>query len=818
LQEFDKVFIQVSKDRSSITAGDYELNRPKSYFVNYFKQVQGLSAYYEANSKENLGLKSRASFAVSRAKFNRFQIEAIEANQGPYKLPGGNGERFIIIEAGSEKIYEDGRLLTRGQNHDYIISYDRAEIIFTEKKLITKDSRIIAEYEYVDRSYLRTMYAAEAEYKFKKLDLNFNYYSQQDSRSVSADGELDSLDLVILQNSGDNLAEARRSGIRMIAGEFDNSTITYKLLDNNILEYSTNPDSAFYIANFTEVGLGEGDYIIDTEVNANGRVYAYAGQGMGNYIAEVQLVAPQKNQIFSLAANYHPTEKTNVLTEVSLSNNDLNRFSSINNDDNQGLAAYFKLDHELSVGKSGNTKLQPFISLEKTQRDFKALNPYRAVEFQRNWNLKNNLIKANEQFLISGFKLKNQKSGDLHYSFSTYKRDDVYRGEKHDLNYKFKALGFEFTSTSSLLTSIDTTEKTNFLRPILGVARLLGKAKNPWKIGYIYEAEKNDRKSVNNDLFIQNSAAFRVNRYYLNSPKLKKFQSSIAYENRIDDGIKDEKFTTFAEADDLILSGKWHPSSQSLLNVDFTYRELKIADQDLADEKNVLPKKSYLGQVDYAFNVFNGFLKSTSSFTIGSGQQAKIEYDYQEVQPGEGNFDWIDVNMDGIQQLGEFRQSEFQDTSRFVQVPLYNNEFIQTNNSGINQSLRLDGKSLFKPRKKKKKKEDPKGKENETSKQKEKKQEVPKQVKTEKQLAKEKRKKKRTKNLKGTVGRLSLISTIRLNKKVEIDETDYNPLNFSIMDTSIVAFNSFSNHTLFINRGNPKWDGQIGQRKNQKSA
>ncbi|MBK6497146.1 MAG: hypothetical protein IPG00_02850 [Saprospiraceae bacterium] len=37
LQEFDKVFIQVSKGKSSVTAGDYELRRPNSYFMNYFK-------------------------------------------------------------------------------------------------------------------------------------------------------------------------------------------------------------------------------------------------------------------------------------------------------------------------------------------------------------------------------------------------------------------------------------------------------------------------------------------------------------------------------------------------------------------------------------------------------------------------------------------------------------------------------------------------------------------------------------------------------------------------------------------------------------
>jgi len=83
------------------------------------------------------------SFAISRAKFNRFTLNVQEGNQGPYKVPGANGERFIIVESGSERVYEDGILLKRGKDHDYTISYDRAEISFTEKKLITTTSRTI---------------------------------------------------------------------------------------------------------------------------------------------------------------------------------------------------------------------------------------------------------------------------------------------------------------------------------------------------------------------------------------------------------------------------------------------------------------------------------------------------------------------------------------------------------------------------------------------------------------------------------------------------------------------------------------------------
>ncbi len=788
LQEFDKVFIQVSKDKSYITAGDYEVNKPNSYFINYFKQVQGLSAYHEAQITDNQYFKQKASFAVSRAIFNRFLIPVIEANQGPYKLPGANGERFIIIEAGSEKIYEDGRLLTRGQNHDYLINYDRAEITFTEKKLITKDSRITAEYEYVDRNYLRTMYATESTYDYKNLSLRFNFFSQQDSRNVTGDRPLDSIDLDILQLGGDDLDDTRRFGGRLLEDNSDLTLITYTLSADSILTFSVDQSQELYVAIFTETEAGQGSYIIDTQINANGRVYTYVGPGMGNYIPEIQLVAPQKNQIMALGATYKLSKNTNVETELSLSNNDLNRLSTLDSEDDIGTAAYVKLNHSFTLAKDSLTALTltPFLAMEYTDRNFQAFNPYRAIEFTRDWNLPTSREKTDETILRTGLNISRAKQVDFNYSLSSFNRQNIYEGLLHRLDYKINYLGFELTSLSSLLTSEDNLEKTAFLRPILGISRTIGK-ENPWKTGYVYEAEKNDRLDLVSENLQINSLAFRVHQFYIQSPEKEKLKGRISYENRLDLGVDNGAYQDFSRANDLILNGTWNASKTSLLNVDFTYRDLQITDVPLAEAKNVQARRSYLGQADYQFSILDGFLKSTSSFNIGSGQQAKVEFDYQEVLPGEGNYDWIDINEDGVQQLAEFRLSEFQDTSRFIQIPLFNNEFIQTNNSGINQSLRVDFNKVIKNKS---------GQSSSSS------ANSATQIKTKKKWY-------------SFMKIVSLLSTVRINKKVEIDDNDYNPLDFSFGDSTIVSFNALNNHTLYLNRGNPAWDMQFGYRANK---
>ena len=157
LQEFDKVFIQFSKDRNKLIAGDFELRRPDSYFMNFFKRGQGAYASTSfllndsSYTKKNRTLNSAASLAIAKGRFSRAVFNGTEGNQGPYRLNGNEGEKFIIVLSGTEKVFIDGQLMKRGMQNDYVIDYNTAEITFMPKRLITKDSRIIIEFEYSDR-------------------------------------------------------------------------------------------------------------------------------------------------------------------------------------------------------------------------------------------------------------------------------------------------------------------------------------------------------------------------------------------------------------------------------------------------------------------------------------------------------------------------------------------------------------------------------------------------------------------------------------------------------------------------------------------
>ena len=174
LQEFDRVYIQFNDDKSKLIAGDFQLTRPNSYFLNYFKKSQGASFSSvfglgkTAAQQKNNSMSVSLSAAVSKGKFSRNLIIGVEGNQGPYRLHGAENESYVVILSGSEKVYIDGQLMERGQDNDYVIDYNTAEITFTPKRIITKDKRITAEFQYSDKNYARSLYEFGDEYKNKK--------------------------------------------------------------------------------------------------------------------------------------------------------------------------------------------------------------------------------------------------------------------------------------------------------------------------------------------------------------------------------------------------------------------------------------------------------------------------------------------------------------------------------------------------------------------------------------------------------------------------------------------------------------------------
>ena len=173
LDEFDQIFIELKSENWKIRAGDIDINNSVSYFGNFTKKIQGLLVSSNLNKKN----KAFISGAIVKGQFRSSNITALEGNQGPYKIRGNNGELYILVISGSEKVYVDGVLLTRGENKDYIMNYNAGEIIFNTTYPISSENRIKIDYQISDRNYSRFMSYAGNNYKSEKLDLNVMIYN-----------------------------------------------------------------------------------------------------------------------------------------------------------------------------------------------------------------------------------------------------------------------------------------------------------------------------------------------------------------------------------------------------------------------------------------------------------------------------------------------------------------------------------------------------------------------------------------------------------------------------------------------------------------
>ena len=138
---------------------------------------------------------------------------------------------------------------------------------------------------------------------------------------------------------------------------YSENKILYEKKSVNGIEYfefSTNDQAVLYNVRFSKIGPNQGNYILKNS-GAIGRIYEYIvpinGILQGEYEPTIPLIAPKKIQIATFLGQYHPNEKSSTDFEIGVSNNDQNLFSSLDDNQNKGLAAKLNTKQRLFTGK-----------------------------------------------------------------------------------------------------------------------------------------------------------------------------------------------------------------------------------------------------------------------------------------------------------------------------------------------------------------------------------------------------------------------------------------------------------------------------------
>lgn len=776
IQEFDRVFIELSRNQHRLLAGDIELQNPEGRFIKYRKKLKGLNYQYE----DYLGggvLRIDAAASISQGKFSRQQIAVTEGNQGPYRLSGAGGERFIVILAGTENIILDGRPLVRGLENDYIIDYNSAEIIFTFNTMITKDSRVIAEFEYIDQNYSRSLITVNSTYSTQNTEYYFRFYSEQDSRSPSGLQDLSAEDLEILEMAGNELEALFSNSITPLEGEFDPNRVSYELRQRNIriggrdstvqiLVFSQDPEAQLYSAGFTDLGQGNGNYQRRTDPR-NGRIYEYVepdsvtGAMRGRFEPVNRLFAPEKQQMTSVGVLHRFSANTQLGGELTLSNFDRNRFSDIGNSENLGLGSAINFSTIQKLGSDSIPwKLSHSIDYEFTGTNFNVLNPYRSPEFERDWNYV--AERRLTEHLVSGnIGISKGENFKTQYQFTGLFREDEYTGMRNLIDSRLKVFNTSIHAIGNLVSTEDMRGETYFFRPSVSISRPIELLEGG-TIGYEFDMEENRFTGTESDSLSASSFRNISNKLFLEQVKSEQFRWRISYTKRSDDLPTEGTFRRATNADQYRITGRFSPLPGQNVLISTEIRELKVTASGI---ENFQPRRTFLNRVEWNGNVLNGALRYGNIYEAGSGQEPRVEFEYREVPPGEGQYTWIDLNGDGIKQINEFFLTPNPEERTFIRLPIITDEFISVNSVSIDQNLNWDPRNIS--------------------------------------LGES--------DLAALVKKLSTISTLRIQRRSEVGDrtTDLNPWKTDTRDTNIVTLNLSTRHTLFFNRGNPIYDIQF---------
>ncbi|WP_232825759.1 hypothetical protein [Algoriphagus litoralis] len=689
IQDFDNVLIELYNDNFSLAAGDVVLQQRQSEFLQYYKNVQGLQFTSKYKLKNNWEASSQGFVSVAKGKFASIQLPIIEGTLGPYRISGPNNERFVIIMANSERVFLDGKQLQRGFNADYVIDYNQAEITFTPKVLITQYSRVRVDIEFAERNYSRSILGANHLQTNGKVDFYLNFYQEKDNRNRPLFTEFSQGEQALLASVGDRVENAVIPRIDSVA--FDPTRILYEKVSEvddfgnvtTFYRYSTDPELAHFALSFSQVGVNQGDYRRTSQLS-NGTVFEYvppvSGQPQGDYSILTQLPAPDSKRMTTAGTRIKLGEYEKVYTEVALSSVDKNLFSSLDDEDNQGLGLKVGLQSEnREFGIFKGYKFKGLTEIEYNTTNFNFIDRFRYIEFDRDWGLSPETLEipAAERFFLTQIGLEKDVKNTFNYKLYLRNRENVLSGSQHTANWTAELgrrflIRQEFFRMQSDQDSL-TSDWTRYLGNISYQSKILVP-------GYQFSLDENAFKNAETDSVISTAMNFKEHLVYLRS------SDTLSYSFLVDAAWREDKAPvngrllddTQAFTSNFTFRKQW---VQHSLSSTFTYRELAYLQRDLPTELTVM------GKVDYAGSLGKNIIRNEISYAIGNGRELQREFVFLPAPNGDGTHTWRDDNGDGIQQLNEFYIAINPEEKQYIKIFVPTDTYVQAYTSLLNYRI-----------------------------------------------------------------------------------------------------------------------------------
>lgn len=681
LREFDRVYLELENpDFGILRAGDYNMTGTGHYLLNFDKRISGAGVFTDITPGDKL-IPLQLQGGLARGRFARNRFQADEGNQGPYKLKGSRGEQFIIIISGSERVYVDGILMKRGQQYDYVIDYNAGEITFTTLQPMTKERRVVVEFQYTEQNYLRSVVFGNAGFVSDNISTSVQLYSEQDSKNQPLLNDLSDDDKRVLSRVGDDLDEAEVSTITPVP--FSDDEVLYELRDSlgvdSVLVFSTDSTTRLYRASFLFVGKNRGNYR-QARNDANGRVFEWVppvgGVPQGSYAPVRRLPAPNQLQILSTQLKAKLGDQNELIADIAVSRYDQNLFSDQGEQDDAGLAGRLQYitTKELKEGEWINS-----LNYEFNQQNFQTVERIRRVEFARDWNLP---LNYNGEVQMAGWnsRLVKPRWG---LSFGVEGLGiEGYRGLRNEISARIRdSLNLGAARLSWLITD-DSTSRSDFVRESLLYQRFL--TPKFW-VGTGSLGEWNLRETTAGDSLRGPAYQFVEYSFFTGFGDSTASFAEVKFLERYDDTTVGDRMLRFSRARVYGFRSVWKTSFNSNLTTRINQRNLKIfrpVEQDLEQTTTL--------RVNYLQKLLGNSIVSSTFYETGSGTEPRRSFSYVEVAPGTGSYIHTDYNNNGIKELGEFEPAPLQALANYVRVFTPTNEYLRTALQSFGENLNIN--------------------------------------------------------------------------------------------------------------------------------
>jgi hypothetical protein len=378
LSDLDRILVQLESPRAGASLGDVTLTTSGFAFLEVNRELEGFTGRARWP-----GVETRGAVASAKGEFASREFFGEDGKQGPYRLTDRTGNDNVVVVAGSEKVWLDGRPLQRGQEQDYVIDYGLGEITFTSRNPVTANSQVAVDYQFATGRYRRRIAYAGAEGAAGPVGtLRAAFYTEGDDADNPFGGELTELERSQLAALGDS---ARVGGGTVYVGDNkgDYDLVVDAESGKDIFVFVDGTGD--YTVTFVNVGDGKGAYAPEPEPAGGRVVYTFVGEGNGAYIPRRDLPAPERRRITDLRWEWGGKVGT-VSAEGAFSSADGNVLSSLDDTDNEGGAFWASGSFRpLAVGSGWTVK--PRFQVRRQGESFQSPARLRSGFYGRDWNL-----------------------------------------------------------------------------------------------------------------------------------------------------------------------------------------------------------------------------------------------------------------------------------------------------------------------------------------------------------------------------------------------------------------------------------------------